>query len=208
MLLLHFNDVYNVTHNKRARPEDACGGAARFAALLKEFAAQEPIIAFSGDLLGPSELSVTTRGQHMCDVLNEFGVTVAALGNHDLDEGVENFRERRETCRFPWLCANLFEVDGDADVPNEDELEEAIGGCARTLVLERQGIRVGVVGLADPSWVDLLGAVDPNKLRCYDFVEVGRKLGRKLRDEHGCEFIIALTYVPLEPTQSLCVSLV
>lgn len=48
--ILHFNDCYNV----EPRTLEPAGGAARFKSALKTFDAFEPIVLFSGDILGPS----------------------------------------------------------------------------------------------------------------------------------------------------------
>lgn len=48
--LLHFNDCYNV----EPRALEPAGGAARFKTALASFDAFEPLVLFSGDILGPS----------------------------------------------------------------------------------------------------------------------------------------------------------
>lgn len=48
--ILHFNDCYNV----EARTLEPAGGAARFKSALKSFDSLDPIVLFSGDILGPS----------------------------------------------------------------------------------------------------------------------------------------------------------
>lgn len=48
--LLHFNDCYNV----EPRAVEPAGGAARFKAALDTFSHCDPIVLFSGDILGPS----------------------------------------------------------------------------------------------------------------------------------------------------------
>lgn len=48
--ILHFNDCYNV----EPRTLEPAGGAARFKSALKSFDSSDPIVLFSGDILGPS----------------------------------------------------------------------------------------------------------------------------------------------------------
>lgn len=50
LIILHFNDVYNV----EPRDQEPCGGASRFSTMIKSFAHQQPMILFSGDLFSPS----------------------------------------------------------------------------------------------------------------------------------------------------------
>lgn len=62
------------------------------------------------------------QGKQMPPVLCAAGVAIAALGNHDLDYGVENFKALAAECGFPWLCANAVDL-------TEGELYAHVGGC-------------------------------------------------------------------------------
>lgn len=50
LIILHFNDVYNI----EPRDQEPCGGASRFSTMIKSFAHQQPMILFSGDVFSPS----------------------------------------------------------------------------------------------------------------------------------------------------------
>ena len=50
ILILHFNDVYNI----EPREKEPVGGAARFASKIATFKSRNPLILFSGDALNPS----------------------------------------------------------------------------------------------------------------------------------------------------------
>lgn len=97
LVILHFNDVYNV--ESRPKPEPV-GGAARFCTAIKSFQHLQPLILFSGDAFSPSmrkciyivyyeyhqlkfAVSTFTKGEQMVPVLNEIGTHCAVLGNHD-----------------------------------------------------------------------------------------------------------------------------
>lgn len=54
---------------------------------IKSLAALEPLVVFSGDAFNPSLMSTVTMGKQMVPVLNEAGVAVACVGNHDFDFG-------------------------------------------------------------------------------------------------------------------------
>lgn len=51
LVLLHFNDVYNV--ESRPAPEPV-GGASRFTTAIKSFSKLNPLVLFSGDIFSPS----------------------------------------------------------------------------------------------------------------------------------------------------------
>lgn len=62
--ILHFNDCYNV----EPRTLEPAGGAARFKTALKSFDSLDPIVLFSGDILGPS---ISTCFLLMIDVFSD-----------------------------------------------------------------------------------------------------------------------------------------
>ena len=84
---MFFNaDVYNVEPGGAKDPNAVVAGSARFATKVKSFSAENPLVMFSGDAINPSSLSTITKGVHMAPVLNDLGIHVACMGNHDLGE--------------------------------------------------------------------------------------------------------------------------
>lgn len=215
----------------------------------------EPLILFSGDALSPSALSMVTRGSHMIQALNALGTVASALGNHDLDDGLENFELRSAESKFPWLATNVdyhpsqarksASADADATVDaaaaaaealrvasqateDADEVEGAprehgmvrmltrmescvsrqaegadavdehtLPGCKRYAVVEHAGVTIGLIGLIEDSWLATLSSVDPRDLEYEDFVECARWWSQRLRADHGCDLVIALTHMRL-----------
>ncbi len=66
-------------------------------------------MVFSGDAFNPSLLSTVTLGAQMPPILNEIGVHVACMGNHDFDFGVAQLIKLVKQCEFPWLMANVLD---------------------------------------------------------------------------------------------------
>ena len=77
-------------------------------------------------------------------------------------------------------------------------------------VLERSGVRVGIIGLVEESvfhgarlvylvtlfyrdWISTVSAWPPN-FKFKDMAKTGKELSQKLRGEHRCDLIIALTH--------------
>ncbi|KAM7188872.1 Metallo-dependent phosphatase-like protein [Naviculisporaceae sp. PSN 640] len=188
--LLHFNDVYHLDPSS-AEP---VGGAARFVSLVKSYASSNPqftnqpelITLFSGDAFNPSLESSITKGSHMVPILNTIGTNAAAVGNHDLDFGVMQFRNLSKKCHFPWLLANVLDPALGEDVP--------LGNAQRTHILtSSNGIKIGLIGLGEREWLDTINALPPN-LIYKSASTVARELVPKLREE-GCELIVALTHM-------------
>ncbi|XP_028396283.1 snake venom 5'-nucleotidase-like [Dendronephthya gigantea] len=191
LLILHFNDVYNID----ARDSEPVGGAARFQTKLKSFQDRNPLKFFCGDAFNPSVMSTIYEGQQMVPVLNAFKINGAVYGNHDFDFGVDDLLDFKKNSNYPWLMSNVFD-----NVTNNP-----LGDGEITLKIDWDGHKIGLIGLVEKDWLDTLGAVDVDEVNYKDFVTVGKELSKKLRDE-GCDFIIALTHMRLENDQKLAAS--
>nr|POE53570.1 mannosylglucosyl-3-phosphoglycerate phosphatase [Quercus suber] len=121
----------------------------------------------------------------MVPALNSIRTSVACLGNHDLDFGVQQFQLLASMCKFPWLCANVLDPALGEDVP--------LGNCKRSVLLTASnGIRIGVIGLVEQEWLDTINTLPPD-LRFVEPAVVAKELAAKLRQE-GAEVIVALTH--------------
>jgi len=140
---------------------------------------------FSGDAFNPSLESSVTKGKHMVPALNALETTVACLGNHDLDFGVEQFQYLASLCNFPWLCANVLDPALGDDVP--------LGNCKRTLMLtSSNGTKIGFIGIVEREWLDTINTLPPH-LKYLSASATAADLAPKLRAE-GAEMIIVVSH--------------
>ena len=110
--LIHFSDLYDIH-----------GGPSRFLSALNIFKNEklDPLIFFSGNLLSGSntDISCITKGQHMIDIINKFGITCGILGNHDLDFGENHLYQIIKQLKIPIINTNLL----FKSLPNEDNYD-------------------------------------------------------------------------------------
>jgi 5'-nucleotidase len=181
LTIIHYNDVYEL----RGTTAELCGGADRFVALVREFKKKEEVLVlFSGDLWNPSKLGVTKKGTQMVSVVNMVETKAACIGNHDLDLGEDQAKFLIDKCAFPWLLTNVKHIDG-----------EPLANTLDYTIIETQGHRIGVIGLAESEWVATLSHFDPEDLDFQNPIEIGEEWGKKLKEEHKCDFVIALTHM-------------
>lgn len=177
--ILHFNDVYEV----EARAREPVGGVARFISRLRQH--PEAIILFSGDALAPSLMSTVTKGEHMVKFLNMMDIRVACIGNHEFDFGVEHLEEKCVAkTTFPWLCSNAWHVTTG----------HRLAGAAESIVVEHQGVKIGLMGLIEEEWLATLATIERDEVLYTDYVQVAKDLCAKLRDA-GATVIVALTHM-------------
>lgn len=131
-----------------ARPDGTAGnrgGAAEVAAMIRRAAAEcaplcVPLPLHGGDLFQGTPASNFAFGTPVVRILNTLGFLAGALGNHEFDWGQDTLRARMAGLRSPVLGANVTFDDG-RDVPwIPDDTLLTVGG-----------VRVGIVGIADPS---------------------------------------------------------
>lgn len=157
LVLLHTSDLHSRVWPFRTRvtapeaqlglgPRGALvelGGWARLATLLARERAEGPRLWLdSGDALEGADAFHRFRGELELSLLEQMGLGAMALGNHELSLGAEELAALVATrARFPVLSANLTPAPGSA----------LAGRVLPVSVLVSQGVRVGVIGVANAS---------------------------------------------------------
>jgi len=102
--VLFFNDLhghlqpFEVTGRSR---KQVVGGIARIATLVREIRAENDrrgartVVLVAGDILQGTPMSTVFKGEADVEALNALGVDALAVGNHEFDFGMENFRKLR-----------------------------------------------------------------------------------------------------------------
>jgi 2',3'-cyclic-nucleotide 2'-phosphodiesterase (5'-nucleotidase family) len=123
------------------------GGAASAARYIKEVrtraaaAGEEVLLVDVGDFFQGTPIGSKTRGTAVVEYFNSIGYAFTVPGNHDFDMGRENLERLVGLSEFPYVCANLVEA----------ETGEPVDWVQPTLMLEFQGVKIGVVGIITPS---------------------------------------------------------
>lgn len=92
-----------------------------------------------GDMWTGPYPSTLTQGADMAAAMGVLGYRAAAVGNHEFDFGQDVLKKRAALSHFPLLAANVT-VHG-----------EALPGVRGHAVVDIDGLRVGVIGLATPQ---------------------------------------------------------
>jgi 2',3'-cyclic-nucleotide 2'-phosphodiesterase (5'-nucleotidase family) len=165
------------------------GGAARLATVVQRVRSGVPgaVLAFGGDLAGGVLFGAVFRGQPMVEALNSIGVDVATFGQHDFDFGTDETASLVEASRFPWITSNLV-----------DKVGKPFIGLPTTLVVERQGIRIGFIGLTDA----MTTTVQDGSVKQTDLINAARVAVADLNTQ-GADVIIALTQTTLATNERL-----
>jgi 2',3'-cyclic-nucleotide 2'-phosphodiesterase/3'-nucleotidase len=91
-----------------------------------------------GDQMQGTLESNLTMGASTVAAFNAIGLDAAAVGNHELDWGVDTLLARQREASYPWLAANVFHV----------KTRTRPDWARPYAVVERAGAKLGVVGYA------------------------------------------------------------
>lgn len=200
LLVVATNDFHGALEpTRRQTPEGQeveLGGIARFAGYLQALRRQAPVVLVdAGDMWQGTLVSNLGEGAAVVELYNALGYDAAALGNHEFDFGPvgparsatspdENpfgaLEARAAEARFPFLAANLFDEAGGRPT-----------WVRPSALVERDGIRVGIVGLATPETPRVTAAANVRGLVFGDPLEAAIAEGQRLRDRVDLLLLLA-----------------
>ena len=166
---------------------DTVGGSALMAAHLDSLRVRfdgPTIVLSGGDIMQGTAISNLAWGRPSIDVHNRKGLDASALGNHEFDWGLDTLRVRVGESEFHWLGANVY-LEGTREHPE----------WARPwVVLEREGVRVGVIGVALATTPEVVMAGQTDGLDFGSESEAIDRSVRELRNE-SVDFVVVTGHV-------------
>lgn len=189
LLILHTND----THSRvepipvgNSNPEYADkAGFVRRATLIKEMRKQDKdLLLFDcGDFSQGSPFYNMFRGEVEVKLMNAMGYDAGTIGNHEFDFGLDNMARIFRIANFPIVCAN-YGTEGTV-------LE---GIVKPYVVLEREGIKIGVFGLS-PALEGLVQAKNCVGIVFENPIEAAQRVAAILKDREKCDLVICLSHL-------------
>jgi 2',3'-cyclic-nucleotide 2'-phosphodiesterase (5'-nucleotidase family) len=160
---------------------ESIGGIAEMATLIRELRRTEPNVFLfdSGDIF-TGALAKLTEGELAFEIMISMGYDAMAIGNHEFEYGAEIFAWEKNRAPFPVLGANLS-YRGTRHPFAQPHA-----------VLERDGVRIGVIGIMGQ---DAATAIIPSFIASLDVTEPAEAVRRsviELRDE--VDLIVLLTH--------------
>lgn len=124
---------------------------------------------------------IDTMASHVCaEMLNFMGYDAGNMGNHDIETGRAVFDRWTKECRYPVLGANIIETaTGQTHLPPY-------------AVLERDGVKVVVLGMITPAIPVWLSENLWQGLRFDDMEETARKWMKVIREKEKPDVVVGL----------------
>lgn len=163
------------------------GGVVRRSSFIKEIRSKHPdVLLFDcGDISQGTPYYNLFQGEVEVKTMNLMRYDAMVIGNHEFDFGLDNMARLFRMANFPIICSN-YEVTGTA-------LE---GLVKPYLLLERNGLKIGVFGLA-PKLEGLVQADKCEGVVYKDPVKVAQEMADFLKLKEDCDAVICLSHLGL-----------
>lgn len=193
LILLHTNDLHSYiagrdTHGNACFKSEGCtGGLARLATAMKRVRVEhDNVVALdAGDQFQGTLFFTANKWPMLADINSLLPYDAMTLGNHEFDDGCEATAGFVRAQPYPMLAANL----------------DARPGCPLNgtpfrpwLIKEVRGVKVGIIGLANPS-VRSLSAACPETW--FHKSEPTLKKAVSELEKQGVRHIILVTHLGL-----------
>lgn len=205
LTLISTNDLHGWVEPRQSRLPDGrvvrSGGLATFAGYLARLRAENPggvVLVDAGDLFQGTLVANLSEGAVVVDAYNALGYDLAAIGNHEFDYGPLGPRSaaidpaddplgalaaRAAQARFPLLARNVYLPDGSRPAFLRDG----------TALLERHGVKIGLVALLTPLTPQVTNPVNVAGLRFTPLAEEANSAAAELR-RRGAEVLVAVVH--------------
>lgn len=182
-------------------------GLVKTATLVKQARAEakNTLLVDNGDLLQGTPL-----GTYMAKVaplqdkqvhpaykaMNLMGYDIATFGNHEFNYGLDFLDEAIDDATFPYVNANVYVDDHDANPDNDKNKYKPYLIMEKTFVDENgknQTVKIGFLGLVTPQIMDWDKANLEGKVITKDIVETAKKFVPQMKAA-GADIVVALTH--------------
>lgn len=181
LVILHSND----SHSQIESCANGQGGYAARKQFIDSIRAtyDNVLLVDAGDIFQGTPYFNMFNGKLEIAGYNLMGYEATTFGNHEFDKGIDTLAARMREANFPYICCN-YDVSGTA-----------VDGLVKPyVVFEKQGLRVGVLGLGvDPT--GLILADNFGGIKYLDPIESANRTAATLRHDEHCDFVIALSHL-------------
>ncbi len=183
--LLHTNDIESVYEPLQADWRDdieTIGGLPYLAGLIRQVQSEESLsfLVDAGDIF-TGALSKKTLGKLPFDLYSAMNYDVINIGNHEFEYGWEKLVETLPRASYPVLNANIVHKASGSRIAQP------------YTILERDGVRIGVVGvMGTDAFFNTTAKFHRAELTIEDPVKVAQYWVDKIRDD--VHMVIVLTH--------------
>lgn len=182
LTILHTNDTHDHLKPYDTRDGKDLGGVARRATLISQLKKEHArvLVLDAGDTFQGTPLFNFFSGKPDFLTMDQAGYDATTVGNHDLDNGLENLQQQHAGRAFKIISTNLLDPRTGKPI------------FLGTHVFERSGLKIGVFGVLGDT---ALLAVAEKHRKAFKFVspyEVAQKTADSLRQQ--ADLVVMLSH--------------
>ncbi|HII4513107.1 multifunctional 2',3'-cyclic-nucleotide 2'-phosphodiesterase/3'-nucleotidase/5'-nucleotidase [Clostridium perfringens] len=181
--------TFNDFHGSLAESKSDVG-AAKLVGEIKRVKEENPntVVVTGGDIYQGSAMSNLLKGEPVTAMLKEMGLEFSAVGNHEFDWGYEHIPDWAKAGEFDFLASNIY----------EKETGEPVEWAKPYGVVEREGKKVGFIGLATPETAYKTKPDNVAHLEFKDPVEATKIWVNYLENEEKVDAVVVLSHLGSE----------
>ena len=173
------------------------GGIARLKTIIDDTRAKyetgNSLLLSAGDNFQGSLYYTTYKSKVVSDFFNQMGFDVVATGNHEFDDGPEEYLKFIEAAEFPIIGGNF-------DVTKDEGLRGKVRG---SIVLDVGGEKIGSIGATTEDTPEI---ASPGDVEFHDVIQYVRGASEAL-DAAGVNKIILLSHIGYNEDLNVAASL-
>ncbi len=190
LTIIHFNDTHSHLEPERSGKSVGRGGVIERAAcrdsVVKADGRKNVLMLHAGDFSQGTSYFTVLGGDIEIDLINALKYDCVTLGNHEFDNGVDELARRLSKLNCPVVCAN-YDFSNVAPGPYVKPYA----------IIRKAGMKIGIIGLM-PDMSTLVSKETSSKIPGFDNADVVNKWASYLKEEEGCDLVIALTHIGYE----------
>jgi len=194
LVILHTNDTHAHLEPYDRKELRSVGGIARRATMIRQARKQfgdKLLVVDAGDTFQGTPVFNFFRGKADYEAMDAAGYEATTVGNHDLDEGLDNLKTQIKSRSMRLISSNLVDATTRKPVFGAD------------WVVERGGNRIGIFGvIGEVSAWQSIARKHRKGLDVLPAAETARRKAQELRAK-GCKTILMLSHSGFEEDQAL-----
>ena len=187
LVVLHTNDTHSQIEPVRTGRNAGSGGAERrlifIDSVRSRYGAGKVLLLDAGDYNQGTPYFNIGKGDLEVDLFNLMGYDAVAIGNHEFDNGQQEFARRLGATKYPTLCCN-YDFTG---TPLEGLVEPYV-------IIKRGGFKIGIIG----ATVRLRGMVASQNIEGIKQLNTLEEINRwadYLKNTRRCDMVILLSHL-------------
>lgn len=155
-------------------------------AKLREADPEHTILLSAGDMYQGSLESNINYGALVTEAMNVTGFEAMTIGNHEWDYGPERLKDNIKLARFPVLAGNIVDYH-DHSLPWD-------GGSQISTIIEKAGVKIGVVGMIGFGQTTSITAKHVQDLDFINPEPLAIAEAERLKKQEGCKLTLLVIH--------------